>query len=170
MARRRGATRSASRVEAAAHGVYTLINTTMANAVRYISVERGKDPREFALVVAGGAGPLHAGPIAAELDIPLVLDAARVLSLLRGGDDHLRHQARLRAHDHPRARRRRGRRGERRAGGDGRERDGRRCAPKACADGDITVSASADLHYVGQFHEVEVAGTGRSRSTRGALA
>ena len=57
----------------AAEGIYRLVNANMAAALRFVSVEKGHDPREFALVVAGGAGPLHAGMIALELDIPLIL-------------------------------------------------------------------------------------------------
>lgn len=60
-------------VTQAAEGVYRIINANMAAALRVVSVEKGYDPREFALVVAGGAGPLHAGMIARELEIPLVL-------------------------------------------------------------------------------------------------
>jgi N-methylhydantoinase A len=44
----------------------------MAAAISVVSVQRGYDPREFVLVVAGGAGPLHAGPIARDLEIPLI--------------------------------------------------------------------------------------------------
>jgi N-methylhydantoinase A len=60
-------------VTEAAEGVYRLVNANMAAALRVVSVEKGHDPREFTLVVAGGAGPLHAGMIARELDIPLIL-------------------------------------------------------------------------------------------------
>jgi N-methylhydantoinase A len=45
----------------------------MANAVRLIAVDRGLDPREFALVAFGGAGPLHARMVAERLDIKTVL-------------------------------------------------------------------------------------------------
>lgn len=45
----------------------------MAMAMRLLSVRRGHDPREFALVVAGGAGPLHAEPLARELNISLII-------------------------------------------------------------------------------------------------
>jgi N-methylhydantoinase A len=48
-------------------------NANMANAVRLISLQRGYDPREFALVAFGGAGPLHGAAIAADLGIPTVL-------------------------------------------------------------------------------------------------
>jgi len=60
-------------VEKAAAGMYRVINSNMAHGVREITVKRGLDPREFPLVVAGGAGPLHACMIAAELEIPTLL-------------------------------------------------------------------------------------------------
>ena len=59
-------------VEAAA-GVYDIVNVTMATGVREVSVRRGLDPRDFPLVVAGGAGPVHAAAIARELGIPMLL-------------------------------------------------------------------------------------------------
>jgi len=59
-------------VEAAA-GVYDVVNVAMATGVREVSVRRGLDPRDFPLVVAGGAGPVHAAAIAAELEIPMLL-------------------------------------------------------------------------------------------------
>jgi N-methylhydantoinase A len=56
----------------------------MLRALRVISVERGHDPRDFALVAFGGAGPLHACALADELGIEIVLvpEAAGVLSAL----------------------------------------------------------------------------------------
>jgi len=59
-------------VEAAA-GMYRVINVNMASGVREVSVKRGHDPREFPLVVAGGAGPVHACMIALELEIPVMV-------------------------------------------------------------------------------------------------
>jgi N-methylhydantoinase A len=59
-------------VEAAA-GMYQVINVNMASGVREVSVKRGYDPREFPLVVAGGAGPVHACMIALELEIPVMI-------------------------------------------------------------------------------------------------
>jgi N-methylhydantoinase A len=59
-------------VEAAA-GMYRVINVNMATGVREVSVKRGEDPREFPLVVAGGAGPVHASMIALELEIPVMI-------------------------------------------------------------------------------------------------
>jgi N-methylhydantoinase A len=59
--------------EEAASAIYEVINVNMATAVKDLLHERGDDPREFALVVAGGAGPLHAVPTAAELGISFVI-------------------------------------------------------------------------------------------------
>jgi N-methylhydantoinase A len=50
-----------------------VINVNMASGVREVSVKRGHDPREFPLVVAGGAGPVHACLIALELEIPVMV-------------------------------------------------------------------------------------------------
>ncbi|HJM10517.1 MAG TPA: hydantoinase/oxoprolinase family protein [Candidatus Marinimicrobia bacterium] len=57
-------------IETAA-GMYRVINMNMAQGVRQVSVERGYDPREFLMIVAGGAGPIHAGEICRELEIPM---------------------------------------------------------------------------------------------------
>jgi N-methylhydantoinase A len=50
--------------EAAAEGILAIVNENMAGALRLVSVQRGHDPREFALVAYGGAGPLHANAVA----------------------------------------------------------------------------------------------------------
>lgn len=57
----------------AAYGMYQLINVNMASAIKEVSVRRGYDPREFPLLVAGGAGPVHAGMIALELGIRMII-------------------------------------------------------------------------------------------------
>ena len=54
----------------AAAGILRIVNILMINAVRVISVERGRDVRDFTLVAYGGAGPTHAVEIARELSIP----------------------------------------------------------------------------------------------------
>jgi N-methylhydantoinase A len=61
-----------------------VVNAEMLRALRVVSVERGYDPRDFALVAFGGAGPLHACELADELEIGTVLvpAAAGVLSAL----------------------------------------------------------------------------------------
>lgn len=51
-------------LEAAAEGILKIVNENMAGALRLVSVQRGFDPRDFALVAFGGAGPLHANAVA----------------------------------------------------------------------------------------------------------
>jgi N-methylhydantoinase A len=60
-------------VPEAASAIIEVANANMADALRLISLQRGYDPREFALVVFGGAGPLHGAALARELSIPTVL-------------------------------------------------------------------------------------------------
>src|SRR4051812_19051910 len=71
-------------LEEAAEGIVRVANAEMAQAVRVVTIERGIDPRELALVAFGGAGPLHAAGIAAELGMSRVIvpRAAGVLSAL----------------------------------------------------------------------------------------
>ena len=57
----------------AAAGIVEVANATMAHATRLVSINKGHDPREFALLAFGGAGPMHACDIARELEIPWVL-------------------------------------------------------------------------------------------------
>ena len=142
-------------VEEAAAGVYELVNVTMATGVRDISVRRGLDPRDFPLVVAGGAGPLHAAPIARELEIPALLvprdssifcAAGMLLSDFKHDD--------VRAHKVPLGE------GEREAvtalfaemeagGNETLDREG--VAPER-----RTLRPALDLRYVGQWHELTV--------------
>lgn len=60
-------------LHAAAEGVLTILNANMANAIRSRTVQKGIDPRGFALVAMGGAGPLHGAEVAAMLGIPEVI-------------------------------------------------------------------------------------------------
>jgi N-methylhydantoinase A len=81
----RGAAESAlARLAAPPEDVIEVVNAEMLAALRVVSVERGLDPREFALVAFGGAGALHACALADELEIGTVLvpAAAGVLSAL----------------------------------------------------------------------------------------
>ena len=61
----------------AAEAVIRIANTTMAGAIRMVSLSLGADPRDFALFAFGGAGPLHAAEIARDLGVPRVLIPAR---------------------------------------------------------------------------------------------
>ena len=60
-------------VQEAAVSILQVANANMADAVRLVSIRRGYDPRDFALVVFGGAGPLHGVALARDLSIPTVL-------------------------------------------------------------------------------------------------
>ena len=140
---------------AAADGIYQLVNNNMAAALGVVSVERGYDPREFVLVVAGGAGPIHAAAIARELDIPLILipressvfcAAGMLISDLK--HDYVRTYA---------------------ADVDRVDTDqvtalfaemaetaGNTLVSEAVSDELVEIKYSADLRYIGQFNEVEV--------------
>lgn len=59
--------------EEAALGMLRVVTANMARAIRVISVQRGYDPRDYALVPFGGAGPLHASRLARELGIDTVV-------------------------------------------------------------------------------------------------
>lgn len=56
----------------AAHGVYRVATERMSQAVRTVTVRDGHDPRSFALVAFGGAGPMHAAALAARLDVDTI--------------------------------------------------------------------------------------------------
>jgi len=60
-------------LHAAAEAIIDVANANMANAVRLLSIARGYDPRDFALVAFGGAGALHGAAVAKELSIPVVI-------------------------------------------------------------------------------------------------
>jgi N-methylhydantoinase A len=75
-------------VPGAAHGIYRLVNANMMGAMRVVTVQRGHDPRDFALVVSGGTAAIHA--------IPMAQDTPHS----PGGDPaHARHVFRRRARD-----------------------------------------------------------------------
>jgi N-methylhydantoinase A len=60
-------------LEKFAAGVLRIVNATMEKAIRVVSIERGYDPRDFALIAFGGAGGLHACDLASALGIPCVV-------------------------------------------------------------------------------------------------
>jgi N-methylhydantoinase A len=57
----------------AAEGAITVVNSNMANAIRSRTVQKGIDPRHYALVAFGGAGPLHGAEVAAMVGIPEII-------------------------------------------------------------------------------------------------
>ncbi|MBX9601011.1 MAG: hydantoinase/oxoprolinase family protein [Bryobacteraceae bacterium] len=126
----------------AAAGILRVANANMESAIRVVSVERGHDPRDFALVAFGGSGGLHACEIAGELGISTVIapEHAGVLSALGMlAADKIRDYS---------------------AGCPGQadfERSFRILAKRARADlrGAI-LERSADLRYLGQSYEIRV--------------
>ncbi|MFM9939472.1 MAG: hydantoinase/oxoprolinase family protein [Hyphomicrobiaceae bacterium] len=60
-------------LEEAAWGIHSVANSNMERAMRIVSIERGRDPRKYALVAFGGAGPLHAARLARKLGVPKVI-------------------------------------------------------------------------------------------------
>ncbi|HEY6330779.1 MAG TPA: hydantoinase/oxoprolinase family protein [Blastocatellia bacterium] len=70
----------------AAQAVFEIVNSNMVDAIHVVTVEQGYDPRDFSLVAAGGAAPLHTGVLAAALGIPRVIipNASSVFCALGG--------------------------------------------------------------------------------------
>ncbi len=85
-------------VEEAAAGIVEIIDNAMARAIRTVSVGRGHDPRRFALVAFGGAGPLHACRLAELLEIPMVVVPPAAGRALHVGIARHGHPGHLRAH------------------------------------------------------------------------
>ncbi|MCC6187544.1 MAG: hydantoinase/oxoprolinase family protein [Anaerolineales bacterium] len=77
----------------AAHGIYKLTNANMADAIRVMSIQKGHDPRSFAMIAAGGAGPAHAARLAQSVDLPRVIvpKAASVFCALGMLESDLKH-------------------------------------------------------------------------------
>ena len=59
--------------EECGYGIIRVVNANMERAIRVVSIQRGFDPRDFALVAFGGAGPMHAWALAQNLGIPRVI-------------------------------------------------------------------------------------------------
>jgi N-methylhydantoinase A len=140
----------------AAAGIYELVNVTMAAGVREVSVRRGLDARDFPLVVAGGAGPVHAAAIAAELEIPLLV-APRESSIFCASGMLLSDFK----HDFVRPLKDRLDALDGAALGvqlDGLADEGHRTLAAEGVDADrVALRAALDLRYVGQWHEITIA-------------
>lgn len=141
-------------VVAAARGILAIANAAMANAVRAVTTERGLDPRDFTLVAAGGAGPMHVVDVAAELGMGRVLvpqapgtfSALGMLSADIRRDYVRTHFARFDEADPPAL--------------ESVYRDmeaaGRDDLGAAADEPDVECERSADIRYVGQEHSVTV--------------
>jgi N-methylhydantoinase A/oxoprolinase/acetone carboxylase beta subunit len=140
---------------ATAAGIHRVVNARMADQIRLVTIKRGYDPRQFALVVLGGAGPVHGVPLAEEMSMTdvIVPEAPGVLAafgLLSASIEH--HHARtlqaptdvidLAAVNRCLA--------ELDALGRGRMKS------EGVPAGDVRVVYSADMRYVGQAYELEV--------------
>ncbi len=139
----------------AAQGIYDVVNANMAAALGVVSVQRGYDPREFALIVAGGAGPIHAAPIARELEIPLILVPRESSVFCAAGmliSDLQHDYVRTYARDIDQV--------DRTEVGRLYREMSEAAVSTLTAEGiptdRVNIQFGADLHYVGQFHEVEV--------------
>jgi len=142
-------------VEDAAEGILEVADAAMERAIRVISIERGHDPREYALLAFGGAGPLHAVSIARRLSIPRVLvpATAGVLSALglltsEVGCDESRSIVRRLASVDPAAVDHLIEELEAQASGV--------LVAQGVEEAGIRYEVSADLRYVGQSHELNV--------------
>ena len=137
----------------AAHGIVEIANTAMVNALRLVSVQRGYDPRDFALVAFGGAGPAHANRLAALTEIPVAIipqspGTASALGLLVTDLKHDYATTHIQRLDQvvPQALEQTFRDLE----AQGRETLGREGMAEAAMD----FRRQADLRYVGQSHEL----------------
>jgi N-methylhydantoinase A len=150
-------------LEEAAHGMVHVINVNMAAAIREISVQKGYDPREFPLVCAGGAGPLHATGIAAELGIGRIVVPRESSIFCAAGmlrtdlrHDYVRSCAQVLGDGAA------GDRRVRRLVGEMQAAARRELAGEGIAAGRQRMQFKADLRYVGQYHEVTVSLPARS--------
>ncbi len=142
-------------VERAALGVLEVADAAMERAIRVVTVEKGRDPRDYALLAFGGAGPLHGVSIARRLGIRRVIvpRAAGVLSALglvvaRAGYDHSRSSVqRLSTLDVAAA-------GAILAALRARGEDALRA--EGVSEDAMRFRAAADVRYVGQSHEITV--------------
>jgi N-methylhydantoinase A/oxoprolinase/acetone carboxylase beta subunit len=140
---------------AAAAGIHRVVNARMADQIRLVTIKRGYDPRQFALVVLGGAGPVHGAALAAEMGMPEVLvpEAPGVLAafgLLAAAIEHQHARtlqsrtdaADLHAINHCLAE----------LDGAGRAR----MREEGVKQAEVRVAYAADMRYVGQAYELEV--------------
>jgi N-methylhydantoinase A len=134
-------------VDACAQGIVRVANAEMVRALRVMTVERGVDPRRFALLAFGGAGPLHAAAIAEELGMTRILvpRASGVLSALG-----------LAAAD------RRGDAQRTVLGDDDADVDALVDEVRATLGGEPEIELAWDLRYHGQSHELTVRGGERA--------
>jgi N-methylhydantoinase A len=140
----------------AAVGMYNVINVNMAAAIREVSIKQGYDPRDFPLVVAGGAGPNHACMFARELEIPLMIIPREssifcAAGMLRSDlkHDFVRTFVALLNDTEPAT--------VRKIFGEMQSEGGKLLVSEGIARDRIKYRFSVDLRYVKQYHEVNLA-------------
>jgi N-methylhydantoinase A len=139
----------------AAAGIHRVVNARMADQIRLVTIKRGYDPRQFSLVVLGGAGPVHGAALTAEMGMAEVLvpEAPGVLAafgLLAAAIEHHHArtlQARTDVADLDAVNRCLA---ELDGAGRGRMRE------EGVAAEQVRVAYAADMRYVGQAYELEV--------------
>jgi N-methylhydantoinase A len=153
---------------AAAHGMLTVCNEAMAEAIRLVTLRRGIDPRGFALVLLGGAGPVHGGAVARLLGIDTTIVPLRPGVLAAEGLLHARIEQDAQrsflqpvsaAATEPLAELCRSLEAEARAAL-------ARAAPPGLP---VTVRFAADMRYVGQSYEIEVPLAAAAANPMGAV-
>lgn len=143
-----------------AEGVIRVVNATMEKAIRVVSIERGRDPRDFALVAFGGAGGLHACALAEALRIPTVIVPAMPGALSALGilaSDVVKDYSRTillsctgKPPEDPLTK-----------GFSGLEAQAARDFQREAWPGKVHFKRSADLRYRGQGHELNIPFTGK---------
>src|SRR5262249_43985017 len=142
-------------VEDAALGIHRVVNAQMVEGIRLVSIRRGFDPRRFTLVALGGAGPLHATALAADLGIgsvliprhPGVLSAAGLLAAPVEHEVAMAFPRPLAGLDFAEAQRVLS------------ELDatcGALMAQESIGDAPVAIRYSADIWYIGQSYHLEV--------------
>jgi N-methylhydantoinase A len=142
-------------VQEAAWGIHSVANANMEQAMRIVSIERGRDPRRYAMVAFGGAGPLHACRLARAMSVPKVIvprgaGVGSALGLLvadRKLDLGLTRVVRLDGAAHPKMR------------DIFAELESRLTAEvrRMQGGGEIVMERSASMHHLGQGYEIRVA-------------
>lgn len=138
----------------AAYGIFNTINMNMVDAIRLITVERGEDPKEYNLIVAGGAGSTHCAYLAREMKIPRVIipRISSVFCALGGITTDYRHDF-IQTCNVPMAKVSVDKLNELYQA---MEAEGKRLLEiDGIAIRDMYFLRSADLFYTGQLHEVE---------------
>lgn len=139
-----------------AWGIHELANFEMEKAIRLVSIDRGLDPRDFALICIGGAAPAHASRLARSLGVDRLIvppgaGVGSAVGLLKASESFELAQTALMRLDKPRA-------------SDqiasifaDLETEARDVVGQAWDDGSMTVTRTAGLRYAGQGYELEVA-------------